>query len=485
MPALDYYDLLGVPEDATPEEIRHAFRDAALRLHPDVNPEKSATEQFILIQAAFKKLSEPTSRTEYDALLKIERNDPVTTEILYSRSSLTEIDEPQLLYTMLEFSAADQISAGLSPPINICLVLDHSTSMQGERMDTVKTAAIELIKQLRHDDLLSIVVFSDRAEVLLQAGQRQDHNSLESQIRLVRPEGGTEIFQGLEAGFEEIRRFASRATVNHIILLTDGRTYGDEADCLRLASKAAMQGIRITGMGVGAEWNDHFLDELAGRTGGTSVYISRAKDIQKFLQEKFDSLKNVFVERVILSLETSPGVELTSIFRLQPDAGIMPTTQPIHLGSIPLNEKLSILLEFLVPPIPVNPSRYQLATIGVQMAIPAHPYGSFHTSRRITRLVTTNAAPEMPPRPIYKALSRITLYRMQERARRDVSEGKPDEASLRLQRLATQFLNQGEKELAKTTLMEAERIHITHLFSAEGEKAIKYGTRSLLLPANV
>jgi Ca-activated chloride channel homolog len=482
---LDYYDILGVPEDATPEEIRHAYREAAFRLHPDVNPEPGATEQFILIQAAFETLSEPQGRTDYDFHLKTERNEPVTSEVLYSRSSLTEIDEPQLIYSMLEFSATHQGHPLASPPVNICLVLDRSTSMQGERLDTVKTAAVELMKQLRQDDLLSIVVFSDRADVLLHSGQHQDRSSLETQIRMIRPGGGTEIFQGLEAGFDEIRRYANRSLINHIILLTDGRTYGDETNCLRLASKAATQGVRITGMGVGTEWNDIFLDDLTGRTGGTSVYISRARDIQKFLQEKFESLKNIFAERVTLTLETGPGVELNSIFRLQPDAGILPTSQPIHLGSVPLNEKLSILLEFLVPPVPKNTGRIMLAKASLHMAIPTHPKGGFQTIRQISRLVSTDTMPEMPPRPIFQALSRITLYRMQERARQEVAEGKADEASQRLQHLATQFINQGERELARTTLVEAERIQQTHLFSAEGEKAIKYGTRSLLLPAHV
>ncbi|MFN8401646.1 MAG: hypothetical protein U0X74_16660 [Anaerolineales bacterium] len=61
--------------------------------------------------------------------------------------------------------------------------------------------------------------------------------------------GGTEIFQGLDAGFKEIRRTLDPARVNHIILLTDGNTYGDEQDCLRLAEQAAALNVRITGMG--------------------------------------------------------------------------------------------------------------------------------------------------------------------------------------------------------------------------------------------
>jgi Ca-activated chloride channel family protein len=74
---------------------------------------------------------------------------------------------------------------------------------------------------------------------------------------------------------------------------------------------------------------------------------------------------------------------------------------------------------------------------------------------------------------------------MQERARQEVAEGKAQEASLRLQRLATQLFNMGENKLAETALIEAERIQQTNLISSEGEKVIKYGTRKLLLPSHI
>jgi Ca-activated chloride channel family protein len=104
---------------------------------------------------------------------------------------------------------------------------------------------------------------------------------------------------------------------------------------------------------------------------------------------------------------------------------------------------------------------------------------------RLSRLIGDGTNTELPPRRIFQALSQITLYRMQEKARQEVSEGKIQDASTRLQRLATQLFSLGEKELAQTAYIEAERIQQTHMLSAEGEKRIKYGTRSLLLPARI
>jgi Ca-activated chloride channel homolog len=482
---INFYDLLELPKDATPEEIRRAYKDAARRLHPDVNPSKVAAEEFIKVQQAYETLSDPKIRTIYDQRLEDESDDPVKIDLIYSRSTLATIQEVQMVYALLELSAVSKYTSVASPPLNVCLVLDRSTSMQGVRMDTVKTAAIELIRQLKPNDRLSIIVFSDRADILLPAGQQPERGLIETQIQMIRAGGGTEILQGLQAGFGEVSRNLTRSLINHIILITDGRTYGDEEACLKLADKAAAQGLRITSLGIGTEWNDVFMDDLTARTGGSSFYISRAGDIRSFLHEKFESLNQIYAERVTLALNQNADVHLGAAYRLQPDSAILPTVSPLRLGSIPKNSKLSILLEFIVPLIPPETTRFALAKGELSLILPFDPSSTRKLPISFTRLTSETVKSELPPRPIFQALSQITLYRMQERAREEVADGKVQDASLRLQRLATQLLSMGEMELAQTAIMEAERIQQTHMLSAEGEKIIKYGTRAFLLPAQI
>jgi Ca-activated chloride channel family protein len=482
-PDLTYYDLLGIPKDATPDEVRRAFREAAQRLHPDVRREQVGTEMFLQAQKAYEVLADPKARNLYDQSLLEQSNDPVIFDVTYSRSNLALLNEPQLIYALLEFSPSDKFSQAPDPPLNVCLVLDRSTSMQGARMDTVKTAAVELIRQLRPEDRLSLVLFSDRAEVLLPAGKRIDRTLVETQIHMIRASGGTEIYQGLQAGFDEVNLNSARSMINHIILITDGRTYGDEEHCLQLADVAATRGIRITGLGIGTEWNDAFLDELTRRTGGTSLYISRANDIRSFLQEKFAGLKQIYAERMVFNLELSPGVKLSSAYRLQPESAVLGTTFPVRLGGIPKQARLSVLLELVIPEISLPDKRFTIATGDVSFVLPSDPVQLNKLPVHLSRLTSAEASLDQPPRPIFQALSQITLFRMQERARQEVAEGKVQDASLRLQRLATQLLSMGEIELAQTAIIEAERIQQTHMLSAEGEKRIKYGTRSFLLPA--
>lgn len=488
----DLYALLGLQKDATPEEVRRAYHEAALRLHPDVNRQPGETELFLRVQEAYEILSELHGPQNEVAGPKAEAAQPspaaapislIYSNVIYSRSALPLIGEPQLAYVLLELMPGKDVKPAPPPPLNISLVIDRSTSMQGALMDTVKASAIELLRQLRAEDRMAVITFSDRAEVILPAGRPPDRQTAESQIRMIKTGGSTVILKGLEAGLFELRRSLSRSQVNHLILLTDGRTYGDEDECLQLAEQAAALGVRITAMGIGSKWNDTFLDELSARTGGASLYISRPAAVREFLQEKLTSLNEVFAEQIQLDLALGPGVELNYAFRLHPDVSPLPLDSPLRLGSIPYTAGLSILLEFKVPPLPAGAQQVLLADGELSLNVIAYSGALPKLSLKLVRPVDMNANNEPPPQSILRSMQQVTLYRMQEKARQDVEAGNIQSAGRRLQHLATHLLAQGERDLAHTVLVEAEQIQKTHTLSGEGEKRIKYGTRALLLPA--
>lgn len=62
----DHYEVLGVDRNATPEEIKKAYRKLARELHPDVNPSGEAQERFKLVTHAYDVLSDPQQRQRYD-----------------------------------------------------------------------------------------------------------------------------------------------------------------------------------------------------------------------------------------------------------------------------------------------------------------------------------------------------------------------------------------------------------------------------------
>ena len=62
----DHYDVLGVDRNASPDEIKKAYRRLARELHPDVNPSPDASERFKLVTHAYDVLSDPQQRQQYD-----------------------------------------------------------------------------------------------------------------------------------------------------------------------------------------------------------------------------------------------------------------------------------------------------------------------------------------------------------------------------------------------------------------------------------
>jgi Ca-activated chloride channel family protein len=360
-------------------------------------------------------------------------------------------------------------------------VLDRSTSMKGEKMDTVKSAAIQVLRNLRPQDILSVVAFSDRAEVIIPASYLQDRARLEAKIQMIHPSGATEMLQGLELGIKEVMRSLDSKRINHIILMTDGHTYGDEQDCLALTSGLAERGIAVSGMGIGQEWNDIFLDVLSTRTGGSSAYMTQPQDIKRLLLEKFNALAHTYSEDITLELKAIEGVELTYAFRIQPDPSPIAMKEgTLHLGPILQDTSTQVIFEYIIQPKAVKSNSIIFLDGALRVSIASHPLPVPPLRMRLSRPVSDSPEAVPPPPEIVRALSRLMLFRMQERARKEIENGHIDTATRQLQTLASNLLTQGERSLAQTILLEVAHLKKQNTLSDEGSKKINYGTRALL-----
>lgn len=483
---LNPYSILGVPTLAGNTEITSAYNRLKKRLAEGVAfGIKGANVQLQQVEAAYALVSDAARKAAFDDMLaKDDLYMPFSIRITPSKRVVEKISEPQVIYLLLEVKpdpAVQTATRAQEGGLNLTLVLDQSNSMKGHRLERVKVAATEIINQLSERDFLSVVGFNDRAITLIPAGPVENKKILISRTRMARAKGGTEILQGLRAGIAENQKNLKSERVNHVILLTDGKTYGDEEECLLLASAAARDGIAISTLGLGSEWNDEFLDELASITGGASGFIKSANSVVSFMNSQVEKLSRVFTERMQLSIASDLDIDVEMIFKLRPSPQPLTNKDELtQLGGMQYERPLSTLIQLQLPPnLPLG--FVDVARFVVSGDVMADNRKHVVVSE-LGLEVAEEAEYEDPPESILDALGKLTLYNMQERATQALERGDIAEATERLQNLATRLLDMGHQELAQQTMQELSTLQATHVLSDEARKTIKYQTRHLLAP---
>ena len=100
-------------------------------------------------------------------------------------------------------------------PLNIAVVIDHSGSMAGAKIEKTKQAAMQLIDQLTTQDTLALVEFDDTVEVLFPSQHVVDREALKAQVQRIGPGGSTALYAGVEAGGKQLDRKSTRLNSSH------------------------------------------------------------------------------------------------------------------------------------------------------------------------------------------------------------------------------------------------------------------------------
>ena len=402
-----------------------------------------------------------------------------------SRTMLGESAEQQLIYVLLE--AMPEGSATQLPklPLNLCLVIDRSSSMRGDRLTQVKEAAARIVDQLSHDDYFGLVVFNDRADVVVQAQRVANKADLKQAIGRVEAAGGTEMANGMALALQEVQRPMLVRGINRMLLLTDGRTYGDESRCVEIARRAQGRDIGLTALGVGGEWNEDLLETMTARENSHAHYIATAQDITTVFAEELKRMHSIFAQQVRVQLASRPGGMVRSFDRVRPFIASVPITESAELrwggslGDWPGSDVQAFLIEMVVPPLGVGD--HPLLKITLNYDLPSANL----RDQSIEEIVRIGVRPadqvvHQIDSTVKYWLERLVAYRLQSSAWQDVEAGRVEEATRRLQMAGTRLFDAGEVALAHTVQEEATRLQRSGSASEEGRKRIKFGTRGLM-----
>lgn len=191
-------------------------------------------------------------------------------------------------------------------PLNLVLVVDRSGSMAGDRIENVKRALQTFVERLRSGDLVTLVTYSDGAEVTCPATSGGNHEMLRQAIHQIRAGGSTNLHAGLIQGYHEAQREFSPDRINRVILLTDGianQGVTDPADIARDSAAFNRDGIDLSTIGLGQDLNQELLRELADAGRGQIHFVGDAVDIEKTFRAELDSLLAPAARDVRLSFQ--------------------------------------------------------------------------------------------------------------------------------------------------------------------------------------
>lgn len=411
-----------------------------------------------------------------------------------SRSTVPVMNVEQLVYCLLELRPAETAANSQAPmPLNLCLVLDRSGSMNGSKIDSLRDATMLVLDMLQPQDYISVIFFNSRVELAFPSQEITDQArraDLQSRIARLTADGGTNMAPAMEAGLIELRKQmpmsagagagASQAMplVNRLVLLTDGITE-KEKRCLEQADQAARIGVPITALGIGKDWNDKLMQTIGARSGGEADYIASPEQIRSHFARTVQQMHAVALQRASLTVRPAMGIGIRSIFRVHPLISRLSPTQgaereaTVALGELERGHGQTLLVEFVAPSRPEG--AYRIAQIETEYDVPQAGLSNQRAGVDILLNFAYDPAAASPPDPrVMNIVEKVSAFKLQTRALEDLEAGNVKAATVKLQGALTHLLNQGDTTLAATVQEELANLEKGRVMTPEGRKTIRF-----------
>ncbi|MCA9710167.1 MAG: VWA domain-containing protein [Myxococcales bacterium] len=203
---------------------------------------------------------------------------------------------------------------GERPRANIGLVVDTSASMEGEAIEQARGAALTLLDGLRDGDVLSVVTFGSVVEVLVPATvlDAQSRPHIRTALGAMRATGTTNLAEGLGQGLQQVQSQARGGEINRIVLLSDG-VPNDESPVHGYIELARNSGISITALGLGLEYHETLLGQIAQGSGGNFHFVEDPAEVAKVFGQEVLSIDRLAARAVSLTLTPGPGVSIVEV----------------------------------------------------------------------------------------------------------------------------------------------------------------------------
>lgn len=219
--------------------------------------------------------------------------------------------------------SGDPAPSDEAPRILLVLAIDRSGSMLGEKMLQAKEAALASARTLGEGDLVAVLAFDEEAHWVVEPTSATAAATLADRVSRLQAGGGTDVHAALVAVAD--RLVGLKIPVRHVVLMTDGQT--PTADFRAQVERLAADGVTVSTVGLGAEFDGALLANIAGWGHGRFYFTERAGEIPR-----------IFTAEARRAAAGAPAPRA----RPSPAAGPVPTRVPEFLPVVPVEPDPSL-----------------------------------------------------------------------------------------------------------------------------------------------
>jgi len=245
------------------------------------------------------------------------------------------------------------------PPVNLTLVLDRSGSMSGNKIARAREAALAALHRLGAKDLFSLVIYDHTVRTLVPP-QSPTVNSdwIEQQIRSIATGGNTALFGAVSQGAAEVRKHLGGDYVHRVLLLSDGLANvgpSSATDLGRLGAALLKEGISVTTIGIGNDFNEDLMANLAERSDGNHYFVESSRDLPRIFALELGDVLSIVARKVIIEVDCPDGIHPLRI--IGREGRIRGNTVELHLNQLYGGQQKYALIEVEVAPGKAEQSR--------------------------------------------------------------------------------------------------------------------------------
>ncbi|MFK7930275.1 MAG: VWA domain-containing protein [Myxococcota bacterium] len=254
-------------------------------------------------------------------------------------------DRREERFLTISVRAPKNLGTASRRPVDVAVVMDVSGSMGARgKIAYARKAAKVLAGNLRSGDTYSLITFSDTAKVVIPATQITHVGAVHSAIDRIEEGGSTNLYAGLVAGSEQAKAGLTAKNIGRVVVLSDGKANvgrTDTSSLSRFVGQLSRQGISVSTVGLGLDFDEDRMSHLADVGGGSYDFVDDPRQLQAVFQDELQSIASVVAQQTQLEVRLPPGVEGLEI--LGWDAARSAEGWTVNIGDVHAGETRKIV----------------------------------------------------------------------------------------------------------------------------------------------